>query len=121
MKPDSQNISGQNQTKSTLKKIWYNRVDFRTIVIQFFTGHNYLNRHSFLLKETEPLMCRLCKEVEETSEPVLCLCPMLCLTRLKCTGAHTTDTRECPFNAATCPTLSHLIDSYMDGKKGYIN
>ena len=44
-------------------------------VIQFVTGHNFLERHRFLCGETDAPTCRLCGLDEETSAHILFSCP----------------------------------------------
>ena len=57
-------------------------------LVRLLTGHNFLNRHSFLLGETETADCRLCNESEETSEHLLCDCPVLSDTRFRILGKY---------------------------------
>jgi ribonuclease HI len=67
-------------------------------VLRLLTGHNHLNRHSFLLEESETADCRFCLESEETSEHLLCECPALNGTRFRVLGVYLTDAE----------TLSHM-------------
>jgi ribonuclease HI len=60
-------------------------------VVRLITGHNYLNRHAFLLGETKTAECRLCLEAEETSEHVLCECPALNGLRFRILGLQQID------------------------------
>ena len=50
------------------------RVSLGTMV-QFITGHNFMARHSHLLKEWDDPTCRLCLEEEETAWHVVAECP----------------------------------------------
>ena len=58
-------------------------------IVRLFTGHNNLNRHRHLLKETNSAKCRLCLEDEESSEHVLCYCPALGGQRQRLLGTPT--------------------------------
>ena len=58
------------------------------VFIRLFTGHNNLNRHRALTKETEDNTCRLCQEDEESSEHVLCNCIDIATGRQKAIGHH---------------------------------
>ena len=78
-----------------------NRKDYGELV-RLFTGHNYLNRHSYLLNEAESPECRLCNESEETSEHVLCDCPLFLGVRSRILGKYVIDATELshmPLNA----------------------
>ena len=54
--------------------------------IRLFTGHNNLNRHRVLTKETEDDTCRLCQEDVESSEHVLCNCIDIAVGRQRAIG-----------------------------------
>ena len=56
------------------------------VFIRLFTGHNNLNKHRFLTKETEDDICRLCQEDEESSEHVLCNCIDISIGRQRAIG-----------------------------------
>jgi ribonuclease HI len=59
-------------------------------LVRMLTGHNNLNRHRFLLKESDTADCRLCNEdEEESSEHVLLHCPALSGVRRRILGHHT--------------------------------
>ena len=69
---------------------------------QLATGHNFLNRHQFLVhegtdNEVYP-MCRYCDEDEETSQHILAKCPNFQNIRREIFGTHTLDT---PFLSKT--------------------
>jgi hypothetical protein len=56
-------------------------------ILRLLTGHNYLNRHSYLLQEAESARCRLCHDAEETSHHLLCECPALNDERIRILGS----------------------------------
>ena len=56
------------------------------IFIQFVTGHCWLNRHSFILNETEDPLCRLCLEEEETPLHLVMECPAITKEVIKIFG-----------------------------------
>ena len=73
-----------NRLKS-LQMLRLDRQDYGEVV-RLTTGHNYLNRHRFLLGETESEECRLCMEAEESSEHIFCECPVLDDIRFQAVG-----------------------------------
>src|SRR5207249_12030559 len=46
-------------------------------VLQFITGHNFLNRHSSLIDPTKGNQCRYCEQAQETSWHLCVECPRL--------------------------------------------
>ena len=70
------------------------------IMVQFITGHNYLNRHEFLIRgpddeEVDP-MCQLCDyNYSQTSAHIIRECAALVEPRLEVFGLHV---MEPPFN-----------------------
>ena len=84
-----------------------NRQEFGE-VIRLFTGHNYLNRHQFLLQETDSEECRLCHEDDETSEHLLCHCPALGDSRLRVLGQANL-------------SASALVQRPLDGQRRFIS
>jgi ribonuclease HI len=50
-------------------------------LVQFITGHNYLNYHMSKTAGLDPL-CRLCEEQDETAEHIALYCPCLWLERV---------------------------------------
>ena len=63
-------------------------------MVQFITGHNYLNRHEFLIngpddEELDP-MCHLCDyNYCQTTAHIIGECPALVEARLEVFGLHT--------------------------------
>jgi ribonuclease HI len=80
-------IVDKNKSK---KLLLCNRQEYSELV-RMLTGHNNLNRHSFLLGESESADCRFCLESEETAEHLLCDCPAISGTRHRILGTHQTD------------------------------
>ncbi|MDE3023336.1 MAG: hypothetical protein KGI54_16055 [Pseudomonadota bacterium] len=77
------------------------RQDFGWMV-QLLTGHNYFNRHSSLVNDTQTSECRFCMEAEEDSEHLICKCPALEAERMRFLGSPRTDaatTSSMPLNA----------------------
>jgi ribonuclease HI len=61
-----------------------------SVLTQLITGHNFLNRHSKLVQETDELGCRFCMEEEdESSFHVFAECPSFARIRLSIFGHHT--------------------------------
>ena len=52
-----------------------------SLLLQFITGHNYLNYHLFNTQRSITPTCRLCHESDETSWHILAECPRLFMTR----------------------------------------
>ena len=82
-------------------------------VVQVITGHNFMNRHSFLLGDTDEEECRLCLEDEESTFHVIAECPALWATRQQVFGVHTL---EAPLTWSTQmsiflrgKTIGHLL------------
>jgi ribonuclease HI len=89
-----------NKTRS-MELLRQGREDFGWMV-QMLTGHNYFNRHSSLVNDTDLSECRFCLEAEEDSEHLLCKCPALEAERLRLLGSTRTDafkTSSLPLNA----------------------
>ena len=68
-------------------------------MVQFLTGHNYLNRHQFIVygleEEVDP-KCDLCDfNYDQTSQHIIGECPALMGPRLEVFSLHT---MEPPFN-----------------------
>ena len=68
-------------------------------MVQFITGHNFLNRHEFLVygreNEVDP-KCELCDfNYDQTSQHIIGECPALIGPRLEVFSLHT---MEPPFN-----------------------
>jgi hypothetical protein len=51
------------------------------LLVNFLTGHGFLNRHQHLLGNTDSPLCRLCEEEDETPEHLLTECPVLTIHR----------------------------------------
>ena len=69
------------------------RIEYSELV-RLLTGHNYLNRHRYVLKETDDVKCRLCFKSEESSEHLLCQCPEMKEARFKIMGRNVTTPKE---------------------------
>jgi ribonuclease HI len=82
-----------NKSRS-LELLKYDRRDYG-MMIQVFTGHNYFNRHANVIDTTVSAECRFCFEAEESSEHLLCDCPVLNYARVKWMGLHQATTLEC--------------------------
>ena len=65
-------------------------------IIRFITGHNFLNRHNFLLNNPNTLdnFCRLCEMEPETSSHVICGCPCLHSYRVEAFQEHFLDIKR---------------------------
>ena len=75
-----------NDKKLTQFVLTLSRKECRTI-IGMLTGHNLLAAHAYKIGIANTDKCRKCREdVEETLEHLLCVCPALLKTRLKCLG-----------------------------------
>ena len=55
---------------------------------RLITGHNRLNKHAHLLKESDSDLCRWCLTGPESSEHIMCHCPSEAFLSLRqsCTG-----------------------------------
>ena len=79
-------------------------------MVQFITGHNYLNRHEFLIKgpydeEVDP-MCHLCDfNYSQTTAHIIGECAALIGPRLEVFGLHVL---EPPFNFKITAVIKFL-------------
>ena len=85
-------------------KIWFPKINKRisydllrsprpefSLLVQLFTGHNYLKRHQAIIDQNDDNECRLCMEDEESSFHILAECPALAAARLSNFGLHAQD------------------------------
>ena len=94
------NIRWQNSDTCRQTKQWFPAVNQRLSdqllrldrknfsgMVQFITGHNYLNRHEALIDSQVDPLCRFCLEEEETSFHIIAECPALAVARFNTLGA----------------------------------
>jgi ribonuclease HI len=95
-----QNLNQCRQTKmffpsinSKGRKLYYQSKRIFSMAVRWITGHNYLKRHNWLLREEGTLdnLCRLCELAEETSSHLAAECPALWRLRWQYLGYYVLD------------------------------